>query len=111
VLGICYGFEIRPLNQFEAIWRAKAVKGAKARKIMPTRCLASMVRSPATEMVGPHLGRIARPSRGGTSRRIGEGILVIITQRRWDNVERGVKLALRCATEVVRLIIELRGVR
>ena len=36
---------------------------------------------------------------------------MIITQRRWDNVERGVKLALRLATEVVRLIIEIRGVR
>jgi hypothetical protein len=36
---------------------------------------------------------------------------MIITQRRWENVERGVKLALRCITEVVRLIIEFRGTR
>ena len=36
---------------------------------------------------------------------------MIITQRRWDNVERGVKLALRMAVGVVQLIIELRGVR
>jgi hypothetical protein len=36
---------------------------------------------------------------------------MIITQRRWENVERGVKLVLRCAAEVVRLIIEIRGVR
>jgi hypothetical protein len=32
-------------------------------------------------------------------------------QRRWDYVERVVKLALRVAAEVVRLIIEIRGVR
>ena len=38
-------------------------------------------------------------------------LVIMVAQRRWDNVERGVKLALRCATEVVRLIIELRGVR
>ena len=36
---------------------------------------------------------------------------MIITQRRWDNVEQGVKLALKVAAQVVRLIIELRGVR
>jgi len=36
---------------------------------------------------------------------------MIITERRWDNVERGVKLALRCAAEMVRLIIQIRGVR
>jgi hypothetical protein len=36
---------------------------------------------------------------------------MIVKQRRWDNVERGVKLALRIASEVIRLIIELRGVR
>jgi hypothetical protein len=36
---------------------------------------------------------------------------MIITQRRWDNVERGVKLALRIAAEVVQIIIEVRGVR
>lgn len=29
----------------------------------------------------------------------------------WDHVERGVKLALRIASEVVRLIIEIRGGR
>jgi hypothetical protein len=29
----------------------------------------------------------------------------------WHDVERGVKLALRIAAEVVRLIIELRGGR
>jgi hypothetical protein len=29
----------------------------------------------------------------------------------WHDVERGVKLALRIAAEVVRLIIELRGRR
>jgi hypothetical protein len=34
-----------------------------------------------------------------------------ITPRRWDNVERSVKLALRCIAEVVRLIIEIRGAR
>jgi len=28
---------------------------------------------------------------------------------RWDNVERGVKLVLRIAAEVVRLIIEIRA--
>lgn len=38
-------------------------------------------------------------------------MFMIITQRRWDNVERSVKLALRVAAEVVRLIIELRGAR
>ena len=27
----------------------------------------------------------------------------------WDHVERGVKLTLRIAAEVVRLIIEIRG--
>jgi hypothetical protein len=32
-------------------------------------------------------------------------------QRRWEYVERVVKLALRVAAEVVRLIIEIRGVR
>ncbi len=36
---------------------------------------------------------------------------MIITQRRWDNVERGVKLAFWCAAQAVRLIIEIRGVR
>ena len=36
---------------------------------------------------------------------------MIITQRRWDNMERGVKLALRIAAGVVQLIIEIRGVR
>ena len=36
---------------------------------------------------------------------------MVITRRRWDNVEQGVKLALRVSGEVVRLIIELRGVR
>jgi hypothetical protein len=36
---------------------------------------------------------------------------MIITQRRWDNMERGVKLALRIAYGVVQLIIEIRGVR
>ena len=36
---------------------------------------------------------------------------MIISQSRWDNVERVVKLALRLAAEVVRLIIEIRGVR
>jgi hypothetical protein len=30
---------------------------------------------------------------------------------RWESVERGVKLTLRCAAEVVRLIIELRRAR
>ena len=29
----------------------------------------------------------------------------------WDNVERGVMLALRCVAEAVRLYIELRSVR
>jgi hypothetical protein len=29
----------------------------------------------------------------------------------WDHVERGVKLALRVASEIVRLIIEIRGGR
>jgi hypothetical protein len=36
---------------------------------------------------------------------------MIITQRRWDNMERGMKLAFWCAAQVVRLIIEIRGVR
>jgi hypothetical protein len=36
---------------------------------------------------------------------------MIITQRRWDNVERGVKLALRIATEVIQMIIKIRGAR
>jgi hypothetical protein len=36
---------------------------------------------------------------------------MIITQRRWDNVEQAVKLALRIAAKVVQLIIELRSVR
>jgi hypothetical protein len=37
--------------------------------------------------------------------------MIMVAERRWDDVERGVKLALRFAAEVVRLIIEIRGVR
>ena len=36
---------------------------------------------------------------------------MIITQRRWDNLDRGVKLALKIAYGVVQLIIEIRRVR
>jgi hypothetical protein len=70
-----------------------------------------MVRSPATEMVGPYLGRIARPLGREPLGQIGRRVVIMVAQRRWDNVERGVKLALRLVAEVVRLIIELRGAR
>jgi hypothetical protein len=38
-------------------------------------------------------------------------MVIMVAQRRWDDMERGLKLALRLAAEVVRLIIEIRGVR
>ena len=70
-----------------------------------------MIRILATEMVGPHRGRIARPPERKPFGGEVEGMVIMVAQRRWDNVEQGVKLALRVAAEVVRLIIELRGVR
>jgi hypothetical protein len=72
---------------------------------------ASMIRSPDYRD-GRSVPRSDRPTPGrNLSGRQVEGFLMIITQRRWDNVERGVKLALRIAAGVVQLIIEIRGVR